>query len=79
MAGVQLHEAIELSLSSVADTGRAPRRSKRPGPVRPEETIRFEPDGTADDAVIELVDGGGNAKAIEVIGLTGEVRLEVEE
>ena len=41
--------------------------------------VRFDADGTAQDVRIELTDPAGDARTVEVIGVTGEVRLREEE
>lgn len=42
------------------------------------ETVRFEPDGTAEDIVIELTDRNDTVRMIEVVFATGEVILTEE-
>ncbi len=46
-----------------------------PGPAGEVDAIRFEPDGTAEDFVVELADPGGRVYVIEVSAATGQVRL----
>jgi len=43
------------------------------------ETVRFEPDGTGEDIIIELVDRSGDSYTVEVAALSGEVLLKREQ
>jgi len=39
------------------------------------ERVTFRPDGTTEDVTVELVDGRGRARSIEVSGITGRADL----
>jgi type II secretion system protein H len=73
LASVELPDGVEVSFHRDAEPSHSPRSGQK------WETIRFEPDGTAEDMVIELADRTGDAYAVEIVAATGEITLEREQ
>ena len=73
LTSVQLPEGVEVLFHREAEPLRGLRSEKQ------WETIRFEPDGTAEDIVIELADRTGDSYTLEVMAATGEIFLEREQ
>ena len=72
LVSVELPEDVEISVYKDTESPHGPRSDD------PWETIRFEPDGMAEDVVIELSDRRGDIYVLEVVGATGEVRYAEE-
>ncbi len=72
LASVALPDGIEVSFFRVSEV--APVK----GSEMRWETIRFEPDGTAEDVLIELTDRNQGCWTLEVVAATGEVRMKEE-
>jgi len=80
LASVELPDGVEVSFHRDAEPSyRHAEPSHSPRSGQKWETIRFEPDGTAEDIVIELADRTGDAYAVEIVAATGEITLEREQ
>lgn len=73
LASVELADGVEVSFHRDAEPLHRLRSEET------WETIRFEPDGTAEDVVIELSDRTGDSYALEIVAATGEIILEREQ
>lgn len=71
LAALQLPEGISVSFYRESETGGMASQESW-------ERIRFEPDGTAQDVLIELTDQSERVRTIEVIAATGELLLTEE-
>jgi len=70
LASIQLPEDFEIALQRGSEAPAASRTQQQ------WETIRFDPDGMAEDVLIEVADRRGEEWTIEVQGTTGEVALQ---
>ena len=73
LASVELADSVEVSFHREAEPSRSFRSEER------WETIRFEPDGTVEDIVIELADRTGDLYSVQIVSATGEIILEREQ
>ena len=73
LASVELADSVEVSFHRETEPSRRLRSEER------WETIRFEPDGTVEDIVIELADRTGDLYSVHIVSATGEIILEREQ